>query len=617
MATPGFSAESSLYQSSLHYATLASADMSGEDVSPSLSRGASGIGPIRCPAGQKCCGTYDDRGCNGDCCPTTGPGAGTCCADLTCCPHPNVCCGGTCVAPATFQTDVNNCGSCGHVCPGSPGGSFCCDGLCVSCPSGQPGWVIKDTTPGQCRCECNCSALAPPGANCNCGGVCKDLLSDPDNCGACGHRIPAGGVWKCCDGTPTDVMDDDPLNCGDCGYSANAGVCLNLKACCTPPNEWCCSGTCVDLTSDTDNCGVCGHSCRRGTCRGTCVNSTCVCPPLPCKKCNGDCVDTSIDQLNCGDCDNRCFPGESCCSGECACNCTTGEKCSPIETCCNGAYCANLQIDNTDCGGCGKPCRVAVAYNPGCGTTYGQCAGGQCTCGIEGNFTGNTAFGVPTCCPPLTPTWCRSNAGCFCVNTNTDANNCGKCGIACVYQAPGEPDVPGRCDQGACKCPQGWPVCEVDSRGDDIVCCDPGYECQSSKNTCCPPGTSECTDPNTGKAECCPPGTSCCTNACCTPPLVCGSDGFCHCPPEAPQPCGDRCFPAEAICCAPDNTFPWWHGCSPGACCCEDPLLCEAGCGDPQNPNTPCVPSARAPIHSGRGSTKSEGRKTLRKVARG
>lgn len=255
---PGFTAGASLYRSLRRYATVAGLP----DTFAAVPGVTPARGPIRCPAGQVCCGGYDDRGCNGDCCPTTGPNAGKCCADDTCCPYPNVCCGGTCVDPRTFQTDVNNCGSCGHICPTSPGGTFCCDGLCIPCPAGQPGWVIKDTTAGQCRCDCDCGALAPPGANCECGtqggtrGVCTNLLVDPDNCGKCGNRIIAGGVWKCCNGTPTDVMGNNPLNCGDCGLN-DAGACVNPKACCVPPDSWCCSGTCVDLTSDPLNCGVC------------------------------------------------------------------------------------------------------------------------------------------------------------------------------------------------------------------------------------------------------------------------------------------------------------------------------------------------------------------------
>lgn len=339
---------------------------------------------------------------------------------------------------------------------------------------------------------------------------------------------------------------------------------------------------------------VCGHSCGPGRC----VNQECVCPPPPWKNCNGDCLDTSIDQLNCGDCDNRCFPGETCCNGECACNCTTMEKCSPIETCCSGT-CVNLQTDNPNCGACGVPCRIAVSDAPqgAARLPTASVLAGKCTCGLGLIFTGDKAFGAPVCCPPSTPDWCQSNAGCFCVNKNTDPNNCGKCGNTCSYQAPGEPDVMGICSGGLCKCPPGWLACEVDSRGDDITCCPQGYDCQQT--VCCPKGTLECPPGPTGEVGCCPPSELCCGDGCCAPgQACCAGRSCCTAGLESGGPV-QTCCDWSGVCCTDAVERCCGSGCCPlGQTCCFGiccplgfPYCCDTGCSDVPCTSMPAVPS--------------------------
>src|SRR5262249_19001502 len=64
---------------------------------------------------------------------------------VTSCPSGLTACNAVCM---NLQSDANNCGACGHVCPTSA--PFCCSGSCVN------------------------------------------ALADPANCGGCGHVCPAG-----------------------------------------------------------------------------------------------------------------------------------------------------------------------------------------------------------------------------------------------------------------------------------------------------------------------------------------------------------------------------------------------------------------------------------------
>jgi hypothetical protein len=76
---------------------------------------------------------------------------------------------------------VNNCGTCGHVCPApepSAGVSFCNNQVCT---------IV---------------CFSPNYATCDNGVTCTDLRLDDFNCGACGNRCPcdANGCQSCSDG---------------------------------------------------------------------------------------------------------------------------------------------------------------------------------------------------------------------------------------------------------------------------------------------------------------------------------------------------------------------------------------------------------------------------------
>lgn len=143
---------------------------------------------------------------------------------------------------------------------------------------------------GTCATKANCCGSAvcvsgtcqPPfsggGAGClpgftSCGGQCKLLLNDTQNCGACGNVCPA----------------DQPV----CG-----GRCLCTDTSC-PAGQACCSdgnGACVDLTANVNNCGGCGTVCSGGDdCNApVCTNETCGTAPTneggPCNNKTGTCL---------------------------------------------------------------------------------------------------------------------------------------------------------------------------------------------------------------------------------------------------------------------------------------------------------------------------------------
>ena len=110
---------------------------------PEASSTPEAAGPAACVAPDLACDagclTNDTLNCGacGNACPAADGGAATCTASngiYACgvsCDSGFASCGGACVPAATFQTDANNCGSCGHGCIGGT----CIGGAC------QP-WLV-------------------------------------------------------------------------------------------------------------------------------------------------------------------------------------------------------------------------------------------------------------------------------------------------------------------------------------------------------------------------------------------------------------------------------------------------------------------------------------------
>ena len=300
-----------------------------------------------------------------------------------------------------------------------------CDGLCYD----------LDTTANHCgACGTTCAAgevcnagtceFGCPTGLTECDGGCVDTQTSGTNCGACGAACAAGEVCDAgacstscgqgltvCDGGCVDTQGDE-TNCGDCGTTCEGnarcqqGMCVAM---CGPGLESC-DGACVDTSADREHCGECGAACAAGeVCnQGSCELS---CPASQ-EICGGACVDTQRDADFCGDCDTACAAGELCQSGSCVLTCEPGRSI------CDEA-CVDLQFDDNYCGDCDTACSASQ-----------DCVQGVC---------------VEPC-----PFDNESRCGAECVDMDNDPAHCGRCGLACVS---GEACVDGACEPCA-DCPR-------------------------------------------------------------------------------------------------------------------------------------------------------------------
>ena len=83
-----------------------------------------------------------------------------------------------------------------------------------------------------------------------CGKTCRDLSSDPNHCGACGHQIDRDAE-HCCDGEPTAI---DAANCAACGDACGPDdVCCGPKIGCAAACEPDDGGACVPADTCAPN----------------------------------------------------------------------------------------------------------------------------------------------------------------------------------------------------------------------------------------------------------------------------------------------------------------------------------------------------------------------------
>jgi hypothetical protein len=380
--------------------------------------------------------------------------------------------------------------------PGQSGGT--------SPPPGQGG-----NTPGQCQ--------GPVQKLCS--GQCKNIVSDPANCGDCGKECIIGqscvnGQCQCpsgqdsiCNGVCTDTQND-ALNCGVCGNRCT-GVCAGAK-CVQCTNDLQCPTTrpfcdnnniCVECKSSADcrckgpDCPPdSGLSCKGGLCVEDCAPGETLC--------DRTCVDTKTDNFNCGGCtgieDHICHGLSSCIGGQC--QCPSGQT-----LCGNPAECVDLNT-NSNCGDCGNNCNNSP--NP----IGSSCQSSSCQC------------------PADKPDVC----GGLCVNKQTDNDHCGDLCLSC-------PTSLGQtCQNGSCQCPAGQEPDPVTG------------QCQNQ----CPSGQHF--DSTTGKC------VQCTSNEQCGGSFIGGAHGVCSLAPNT-------AYTNTCIGCNGDFT------CSPGEFCDGSSGLCCPG----------------------------------------
>ncbi len=497
---------------------------------------------VTCGAGESCvnglcaCGDVIAPEFAAQACPETGGGS-----------EANQCCGGEC---RDVTVDGTNCGSCGTVCGPT---TMCNDRICVCDPAqpnmddcngdiGMPGGNGCETDLlttrvhcGRCGARCNptnangaCVAGSCTIATCDtdwddCDGLvgngCEGNLTSLTHCNACGMTCTLSGATATCARRVCEIASCGS-NFSDCngsdadGCETPLGTVMNCARCgdtCNTPNATprCNSGrNCVidrcddgwmdcngipddgcEVNIDTDaNCGGCGNSCGPNA---TCTSRACSCDMgwLDCPTGSPYC-EVPFSTSNCGACNIACGTNESCTgAGECSCGGTgggvgLGAVCTGNRRCC-GSGCRTMGT-TSNCSDC----------NDRCGTNETCTGSGPWACRCDGALR---CGGSDSCCP--------GSGGC--VDTDTDENNCGGCGVRC---ATGE-----TCRGGTCQCGAGstWePMCT----GTDVCCGAAGCLTLGTNANC-----STCGDACTLPQTCGGGGAS---NMCGCTPTTCGDLGF-------------------------------------------------------------------------------------------
>ena len=304
--------------------------------------------------------------------------------------------------------DVNNCGSCGNVCPA---GAEC--------------------RKGECRC---------PSGTVACSGICRTQASfadDPSNCGGCGVVCPLGAPGTC--------QGASICTAGVCGFlPAREGMgCRPASDLCDAPEY--CDGISLDCPAD----GVLplGTECRAGTglceAAATCDGLSKACPAnglkgagVQCRDPQGNCDEPEFCTGSSADCPADAFSSAAtkCVSKTGPCTqdvfCTgTSPTCPPggqvpegqQGTCpegfaCNSGSCRQTCDVPADC--FHDECDLPVCIGGFCGTTP-QVDGGQCGPGRicrSGQCVGNGVCddtGTPGICPFSQPAGCNNFCGCL------------------------------------------------------------------------------------------------------------------------------------------------------------------------------------------------------------
>src|SRR5688572_5275983 len=141
---------------------------------------------------------------------------------------------------------------------------------------------------------------------------------------------------------------------------AVAGFLLMLSCTSTPPAvatctapQSTCGPACADLSVDDAHCGTCTNACGSNT---ACANGSCYptsCMGMPCEP-GSVCFQDLCTSKECVGV--ICPQGQVCSGGACVCG--------PGRATC-GTTCADLQLDDANCGACGNACPAGASCAKG------------------------------------------------------------------------------------------------------------------------------------------------------------------------------------------------------------------------------------------------------------
>ena len=235
-----------------------------------------------------------------------------------------------------------------------------------------------------------------------------DLLTDKNNCGACGYICDLPNAVSTCENGDCAV-----LVCHD-GYKNCDGVVAN--------------GCETEVYTAANNCGSCGGFCQQTHATNTCVMG--VCTPA-CHSGYSDCdgnpnngceTNSGTSESDCGFCGNICDPPNA--SGNCVGGiCKVGSCESGYGNCDFDGFTGcetNIITDISNCGSCGNLCS---------------------------NSHGNTSCGSGTCQPICSGQYgdCNGDSSDGCEASLLSNYNCGYCGGIC-----NPAHASGDCDSGFC-----------------------------------------------------------------------------------------------------------------------------------------------------------------------
>jgi hypothetical protein len=404
-----------------------------------------------------------------------------------------------------------------------------CNGFIDDAPECTDDDLDRDGSPacppvsGPCTrrdCDCNdCDAGIHPRAREICGNRVDENQDGTDDCppgdgDRDGYPSELVGGSDCDDGD-SSIYPGAPDRCGDMvaqnciadsactrdqdddGYNDGAGDCDDGNPAISPAAMEMCNTVDDDCDGVTNEVG--GRPETIGTTTFPYGSRGCVvgdarlgegCAGL------GVCeVDFRTSVVHCGGCRVACNPPDGnivadvCVDGVCDCGSEPGTRpCDSGWTCCAGSGCHNLQTDFEHCGFCHNACTRAAD----------RCASGTCVCGELGRTCDPTRDGSATTC-----------CGGLCVDTQTNPEHCGGCGIRCGPHAS--------CVDGRCRCNSNRGNCNASDPGfgyDDDGCetdlLTSLAHCGACRATCrrdnatatCATGTCQIAMCNAGYANC-------------------------------------------------------------------------------------------------------------------